>query len=160
MWNIRPNARLVLVLLFLSLPVISRAQQQPAAAPVGEEIFVTHSGAGEPVRGRVIELSSTSLAMLVDGRRVEVPLENVTRIDVRGDSVKNGAIIGAAVMVGLTGLSCATVDDAGYCVTALILNTGIGALVGAGIDALHKGRTPIYIKAGKSNASLQVKLGW
>jgi hypothetical protein len=158
MWNSRPSAFLLVVLLFLPRP--ARAAQQPAGAAVGEEVFVTHTGSGQPVRGRLIELSSTSLAILVGGRRVDVPVDDVLRIDVRGDSVKDGAIIGAGVMVGLTALSCAAVDDAGYCVTALILNTGIGALVGAGIDALHKGRTPIYIKAGKSNASLQVKISF
>jgi hypothetical protein len=160
MRNTRLYAVLVLASLFLSLPAAARAGQQPANAVAGEEVFVTHTGSGQPVRGRLIELSSTSLAILVDGRRVEVPVDDVLRIDVQGDSVKDGAIIGAGVMLGLTGLSCATVDDAGYCVTALILNTGIGALIGAGIDALHKGRTPIYVKAGKSNAALQMKIRW
>ena len=41
---------------------------------------------------------------------------------------------------------------------ALVFNTGFGVLAGAGIDALHKGRTPIYVKTGKSSSALQVRL--
>lgn len=158
MWNTRPYVLLVPLLLFL-LPVAAGAQQAPGAA-IGEEVLVTHTGSGQPVRGRLIELSPNTLAMLVDGRRVEVPIEDVLRIDIRGDSVKDGAIIGAGVMIGLTGLSCAEINDANYCVTALIFNTGIGALVGAGIDALHKGRTPIYIKGGKNSGAVGLKFSW
>jgi hypothetical protein len=134
------------------------AGQKPA--PAAEEVIVTHTGSGQELRGRLVELSPASLAMLVNGQRVEIPMDDVLRIDARGDSVKDGAIIGAAVMAGLTGLSCAAFGDAEYCVTALIVNTGFGALAGAGIDALHKGRTPIYIKAGKAGGAVGLKFSW
>ena len=136
------------------------AGQKPAPAAAGEEVIVTHAGSGQELRGRLVELSPASLAMLVNGQRVEIPMDDVLRIDIRGDSVKDGAIIGAAVMGGLTALSCAEVEDAAWCVSGLIINTGIGALIGAGVDAMHKGRTPIYIKAGKSGAALQLKFSW
>ena len=48
-----------------------------------------------------MELSKTTLAMLVDGQRVDVPIDNVLRIDARTDSVKNGAIIGAGRHLGV-----------------------------------------------------------
>jgi hypothetical protein len=42
---------------------------------------------------------------------------------------------------------------------AVAINAGLGALIGAGIDAAHKGRTPIYIKpAGTGGSALQVKI--
>ena len=151
---------LVLTLGFLGVSVISAAAGQRPAHPVppaGEEVIVTQSASGEELRGHLVELSPTSMAMLVDGRRVEIPIDNVLRIDIRHDSLKNGAIIGAAVMGGLVGLACAEIDDAAGCVTALVIDTGLGALVGAGIDALHRGRSPIYVKAAKSGAALQVK---
>jgi hypothetical protein len=134
------------------------AGQKPAPPRAGEEVIVTQSGSGEELRGRLVELSPTSMSMLVNGQRVDVPIENVLRIDTRNDSLKNGTIIGAAIMGGLTGLMCVEFADAPACITGLVFNTGIGALAGAGIDALHKGRTPIYIKAGKSEAGLQVRL--
>ncbi len=94
-----------------------------------------------------MQLSATTLAILVDGNRVEVPIDHVLRIDGRHDSVKNGAAIGAAIMGGLTALGCGgAYGGAGVCVTAGIFYTGLGALAGAGVDALHKGRTTIYSK--------------
>jgi hypothetical protein len=146
------------VAILLTTGSASAGQKRPLAA--AEEVIVTHAGSGQELRGRLVELSPASLAILVAGQRVDIPMEDVLRIDARGDSVKDGAIIGAAVMAGLTGLSCAAVDDAEYCVTALILNTGFGALMGAGIDALHKGRTPIYIKAGKTSGAVGLTFSW
>jgi predicted alpha/beta-fold hydrolase len=95
-----------------------------------------------------VELSRTTLSMLVDGTRVDLPIETVLRIDTRTDSVKNGAIIGAGVMLGGAALTCALgyARDAAQCATGIAFNTLFGALAGAGIDALHKGRTTIYSK--------------
>jgi hypothetical protein len=152
---------LVLTLGFLGVSVISAAAGQRPAHPVpraGEEVIVTQTASGEELRGHLVELSSASMALLVDGRRVEIPIDNVLRIDIRHDSLKNGTIIGAAVMGGLAALGCAAAEDVSQCATVLVLNTGFGALAGAGIDALHRGRSPIYIKAGKSTAALQVRL--
>jgi hypothetical protein len=157
MRKIQREISLAVVVLLASAAVAS-AGQQPPAARAGEQVVVTQAASGEELRGRLVELSSTSLAILVDGRRVEVPIENVLRIDVRNDSLKNGAIIGGAIMGGLMGLACVEIDDAAACATGLVIDTGLGVLAGIGIDALHKGRTPIYIKAGKSETSLQVKI--
>jgi hypothetical protein len=158
MRKIRRHIRLALLVLFASAAVVS-AGEQTGAAKAGEEVIVTQSSSGQELRGRMLELSPTSLAMLVNGQRVDVPIDNVLRIDVRNDSLKNGAIIGGAVMGTLTALTCLPfAESAGQCATALVFNTGFGVLLGAGIDALHKGRTPIYIKAGKSESSLQVKI--
>jgi hypothetical protein len=113
-----------------------------------EEVIVTQSASGDELRGRLVELSSTTLAILVDGKRVELPLENVLRIEARTDSLKNGAAIGAVTMGGLGVLGCAAVGElSGPCVTSIVINTGFGALAGAGIDALHKGRSTIYSKS-------------
>ena len=136
----------------------ARAGQLPSAPRTGEEVIVTQSASGVELRGRLVELSPTTLALLVNGQRVDVPIGDVLRIDIRGDSLKNGAIIGAAVMGGLTGLACAELGDAPSCATAVVFNTGLGALAGMGVDALHKGRTPIYVKAGRSEAGFQVRL--
>jgi hypothetical protein len=135
-----------------------------------EEVIVTQSASGDELRGRLVELRATTLAMLVNGQRVELPIESVLRIDARGDSVKDGAAIGAAVMAGLAAFGCGLqATRAGQCVTGIIVNTGVGALIGAGIDALHKGRTTIYRKpaavalavglAGKG-ARGQLKVSW
>jgi hypothetical protein len=156
------KSRLAIVV-FLTLFVVSQSAAQSSKTTrveaVGEEVIVTHSGSGAELRGRLLDLSSQSVAILVDGQRVDVPIDNVLRIDARYDSVKDGAIIGAVVGGGLAALSCASYGDySGPCAPGIIVEAGFGALIGAGIDALHKGRTPIYIKAGKSASALQVKI--
>ena len=147
----RPIRVYVALVVALLLPAAALAQDRTAsrAAPfhTSEEVIVTQSTSGQELRGHIVELSPTTLAMLVNGTRIDLPLESVLRIDSRNDSVKNGAAIGAAVMGGYTALGCGLgFGDTAYCVTYLIVNTGAGALLGAGIDALHKGRTTIYSK--------------
>jgi hypothetical protein len=91
---------------------------------------------------------------------MDVRLDRVQRIDATRDSLANGAAIGA---VGL-GLWCAAICGQGLesgdrLPMAVAINAGLGALIGAGIDAAHKGRTPIYIKpAGTGGSALQVKI--
>jgi hypothetical protein len=138
-----------LVLAFL-VPAAALAQDRAAkpAPPLrtSEEVIVTQSTSGQELRGFLVELSPTTLALLVDGTRVDVPLERVLRIEGRNDSVKDGAAYGAAIGGGLTALTCAQGLELQYCVPAAVFYAGLGALAGAGIDALHKGRTTIYSK--------------
>ncbi len=169
----RPLPVYTALLVAALLPSVARAQgvtTKPALPQAAtEEVIVTQSGSGDELRGRLVELSSTTLAMLVDGQRVELPIDGVLRIDARGDSVKDGAAIGAAVMAGLSAFACAEVRSTGQCVTGAIVNTGLGALIGAGIDALHKGRTTIYRKPAAvalavapapKGARGQIKVSW
>jgi len=107
---------------------------------------VTQSTSGQELRGFLVDLSPTTLAMLVNGERVEVPLERVLRIEGGNDSVKDGAAYGAAIAGGMTALMCAQGVELQYCLPAAVVYTGLGALAGAGVDALHKGRTTIYSK--------------
>ena len=122
------------------------------AAPVSaqdtfKQVWVTQADSGEVVRGRLIALTGDSLAMLTpDNRRVEMRLDRVLRIETRGDSLRNGAIIGAAIMGGLSVLGCQGLRGGGECVTASIVNTSLGAIIGVGVDALNAGRTAIYAK--------------
>lgn len=153
----------------LLLPALSRAQNaqgKPSrAVRPAEEVIVIQSGSGEEFRGRLVELSPTTLGLLVNGKRVDLPLESVVRIDGRNDSLKNGALIGAAVMGGLSVVGCQGFNSGAQCAAGVILNTGIGALIGTGIDALRKGRTTIYSKPAAvavapsgRGARVQVKL--
>src|SRR5262249_2684424 len=157
MRKLRFDIALVLTMVAASASTAWGAQK-PATARAGEQVIVTQSGSGEELHGRLLELSPTSMAMLVNGERVDVPIENVLRIDVRGDSLKNGAIIGAAILGGMSALAWAEIRNAGGCASMLTINTGIGALAGAGVDAMIKGRTPIYVKAGKSEKAVGLTL--
>jgi len=155
----------------LLLPASAHAQP-PAVARQhpGEDVIVTQSTSGQEIRGQIVELSSTTLAMLVAGRRVELPIESVLRIDGQNDPVKNGAAIGAVTVGGLATLGCfSALGTSGFCVTNGLLYAGLGALAGAGVDALHKGRTTIYSKPSPVSVALaparkggraQIRVSW
>jgi hypothetical protein len=110
-----------------------------------KQVWITQSDTGEVLRGRLVELSPASLALLTsDNRRLEIPLDRVLRVETGGDSLKNGAAIGAVVMGGLVLATCAAWGDGGGCVVAAAVDAGVGALIGAGVDAMIEGRTAIY----------------
>lgn len=134
------------------------AGQKTRAPRAGEEIVVRTDTGGE-ILGRLIELSPESLAILTAAGRMDLPLNTLKRIDATHDSLVNGAVVGGLSV----GLWCAVVcgqglDSADSLPMVVLANAGLGALIGAGIDAAHKSRTPIYIRtAGRSGSSLQVK---
>ena len=167
MRTIHLSATLVLALL---LPAAAFAQGAASSLKTSEEVIVTQSASGEELRGFLVELTPTTLAMLVGGNRVEVPIERVLRIEGRNDSVRDGAAFGAAIGGGLAALGCTqALGSSRLCVTATIFYVGIGALMGAGVDALHKGRTTIYSKPAavalavapiRNGAAAQLTLRW
>jgi len=141
------------------------------AAPVSgqetyKQVWVTQADSGDVVQGRMLRLSGETMAILTpDNRRVDLPLDRVLRIEIHGDSLKNGATIGAVVMGALGGIGCLAAERAHQCVTGIVLNTALGGVIGAGIDAANGGRTTIYSKpaaAGPESAgpraSVQFKL--
>ena len=120
---------------------------RPLSLSHAEDVIVTQSGSGEELHGYLLDLSQTTLAILVNGKRVEMPIDSVLRIDGRRDSLKNGALIGAAIMAGLGLFGCGEWHGSGSsCALGLAVNAAAGALIGAGIDATHRGRTTIYRK--------------
>lgn len=144
----------LLTVLFLSAPV--------SAQEAYKQVWVTQSDSGEVVRGRMVDLSRGSLVLLTpDNRRVEMPIDKVLRIEGHGDSVKNGAAYGAAVMAGLTLLACGVSDGGSYCVRAVAINTVFGATIGAGIDAMNGGRSTLYKReAPAKSMSVSFKRKW
>jgi len=161
MGKIRRHALLgIVVLTFLTGSAGAANGGQKTRPPRdGEEIIVRTDSGGE-IRGRLVNLSPETLSILAAGGRVEVPFDRVQRIDATRDSLVNGAVIGGLSL----GLWCAVVCGQGLdgndsLPMVVVANAGLGALIGAGIDAAHKGRSPIYIRAGgKSGTALQVRL--
>jgi hypothetical protein len=101
---------------------------------------------GAEIRGQLLQLGPDTLSLLDKGTVRDVRLADVARIESRGDSVKNGAIIGAAILGGWCALICPQGLDGyrGQFAYVLAINTVLGATIGAGIDAMHVGRTTIY----------------
>jgi hypothetical protein len=119
-----------------------------------KQVWVMQTDSGDVVRGSLVELSPASLAVLTrDSRRVEIPMDRVLRIETGGDSLKNGAAIGAVVLGGLVLATCASWDGGGDCIVAAAVDAGVGALIGAGVDAMIDGRTAIYSRAASQPAA-------
>jgi len=115
------------------------------------EIYVLDD-TGVEVGGRLLELDADGLALLVDDVRRRYDRSNIRRIDRRGDSLRNGAVIGAVIGAGfgalLSGMADCPSGGAGCAAARLsfvIVNTGLYAGMGVGIDALVAGRTTIYV---------------
>ena len=127
----------------------------------GDTLTVTDD-AGERIRGKLSQLSTSSLVLNVSGTQREFQSDEVKRIEKRGpDSLKNGALIGLAIGAGIAGLGiAASVNssdaDAGLFVIAGLIYSGIGAGIGVGIDALVEGRRVIYARSSGTSGKLTV----
>jgi hypothetical protein len=137
-----------------SIMIVLALAAPAAAQDTFKQVWVTQSSSGEVVHGRIVDLSPESLTILTaDNRRVDMPLDRVLRIEARGDSLKNGAVIGALVLGTVVALTCAEVSDSGGgCITAVALDAGMGALIGAGLDALNGGRSTLYARPASAPA--------
>ncbi len=128
------------VLLLIAVSTVSAQDAEDRTRRVEKVILIPLTG--EDIVGELLELGPTALKLRVDNVVREIPLDSVVRIDRRGDSVKNGAIIGGAIglAVGLSFIA----EYGGEAVGFALATSGIWALLGTGVDALIPGRTAIY----------------
>lgn len=159
---------LLLPLLLLVTPHVTSAQVVATSfeelrplVKSGDTIYVTEVN-GRKTKGRLGELSQSSLELLIrksgpDGRDVFEPQSRLAERDIRqiqierGDSVLNGTLIGLAVVGGPWLLVCNPATDWCYYndganlfrVIALI-TSGIGAGIGALVDAGIRERVLVY----------------
>ena len=113
-------------------------------------VYVTDDTGKETV-GQLLRLQHDSVVILADQIEHRFEAQHVWRIQKRGDSLKNGvligAIVGAAVGVLAAGMQdCPTLRNScpGTRVAMPVVAAGVYALLGAGIDALFTGRTTLY----------------
>lgn len=145
--------RTALVLLAVT-PMASLAEAQTVASfdrlalvvNQGDHVTLTDSS-GRALRGRILDLSPSTLALSVNGVRQEVLGAEVATIRrPRRDPLKNGAVTGflsgAGIAAGLLlGSRCA---DARVALYVGSLFGAAGAGIGAGVDALIQGEHVIY----------------
>lgn len=120
---------------------------------------------GQKVSGRITDLSSTSLALVVDGRPREWRETEVATITQRrGDSLTNGALIGLGTGAGISaiGIAISSANDvyddvnAGEVAAVIALYAAIGAGIGAGIDALISRHRVIFERESGPAVSLMI----
>jgi hypothetical protein len=125
-----------------------------------DTVYVTERD-GSQTEGKLVGFNADSVVLMVDGSERRIEAARVSRIDRRGDSLRNGALIGlgVGVLMGLftSGFSdCPGDNRSGNCpgtrAAIFAVSSGFYSAVGAGIDALVKGRTRLYDAARPSAA--------
>ena len=149
--------RLVMLFIVVSLPSVLWAQETtdrwPGLDPSALSTVYVIDDAGRETVGQLLRLEQDSLVMIVNQMERRFEAQQVRRIEKRGDSLKNGVVIGAiiGVVVGAVGagmLGCPGENPSGSCpaarLAAPVLSAGVYAALDAGIDALFTGRTTVY----------------
>jgi hypothetical protein len=156
--SLRRSLVLALCALTLLQPRAADAQSarpQLTAEQLARPMVVTQDGSPAVIRGRIVAMDADTITVATVTMKasiVKVPFAQVARIEPAPDSLVNGTLIGALVF----GIWCAKVcgqgaDNQSQAGFARVMGFGLGALIGAGIDA-RTGRKPaIYVRApGKS----------
>jgi hypothetical protein len=144
----------------VGIPMAGEAQEAASSLDglrplvgVGDEVIVTDRQ-GQETRGRIAEISTSSLGLFAGGARTDFAEDALSTIS-RPDSRWNGTLWG----LGVGGVLGALVDrglvkeygrediSVGQSVASIAEVAGIGAGIGFVIDALIKGRRLIYSRS-------------
>ena len=119
----------------------------------GDRVTVTDSD-GQALQGRIVDLSSSTLALEADGLRRDLDRGDIAVIRRQErDSLKNGALIGGLagfaagglpLLILAAGPSESDVDFSPWVLMSASVFTAAGAGIGAGVDALIKDSRVIY----------------
>ena len=159
----------LLVLLAGSVALSLAAQ---SAEPFPQSRIRVKQGPGSSwITGTLLRSSADSLYLMADRREVAVARDHVTRLDIsRGrrsntlGGIKYGAIVGAglgtALVVGCLGEEgCADDMPAAAFAFAVVLTTGLGGVVGAGVGTLMTTDRWERVEASAPPVSLLVSPG-
>ena len=151
-------------------PCLWAQEQQPLQgdildAYVARDVRISGVG-GKTLEGAVASIHDGRVEVLTRAGARTMALNDIVRIERRGDSIKNGFIAGAAVGGLLGFLACVECEGAGIRIYAAAMTGSIYGLAGAGIDALHDGWTPLYVRrdkgaranAGKPRAMISLRV--
>ena len=110
---------------------------------------------GQETKGKIVSWTDSAVVLRVDnGATHTFKTGEAVRIDLRGDSLKNGALTGAGVGLAIGMMMSAGCSECGggFTVRMTLATAGIYAAIGTGIDALITGRTPFW-NAGSSQGT-------
>jgi hypothetical protein len=148
----RWSTTLAIAAILLVFPTGAFAQagdslQRLTDAASRRDVVIVTSRTGVETKGRLMGLTADAIELRRDDQRLSLPLAMVRRVESR-DSLKNGTLIGAAaaVLIYIGGLaSDGELDDcSAVCVPAAGYVFGIGAGIGAIVDAAVPGRRLLY----------------
>jgi hypothetical protein len=129
------------------------AQEVPSRTPRLSGMFTVFvlDRSGAETEGSLVSLTDSVLVVRTGAADRTFELDDVVRIYRKGDSLKNGAIIGAlfGTATGLAlagGCSSGPGCGAGTRTAAVFTSIAVWAAVGASLDALIAGRTLIWTR--------------
>src|SRR5262245_6457407 len=157
------------IALSISDPSLAQAQdassfeQLQKTVQPGDTLLVTDKS-GKVVKGKAEQVSGTSLSLKTGGRRLDFAEADLVEIKTqRGDSLANGALIGSlASGAPIAILAAAASHPNDICCSggdvALVSAgfAGVGAGVGAIVDALHKHKETVYSRARNPTARFYI----
>jgi hypothetical protein len=145
----------VFTLAAAAAPASAQSADFSSVQPKGLPTVYVMDRQGQETKGKIVSWTDSAVVLRVDdGATRTFKAGEAVRIDLRGDSLKNGALIGAGLglAVGLmTGAACSDCGGS-FTVTMTLATAGIYAAIGTGIDALIPGRTPFW-NAGSSQGT-------
>jgi hypothetical protein len=120
----------------------------------GDTVTVTDGAAGRQMTGRLAELSSTKVVLLVDGAPRELTVDDVAAVHQRrSGSLAKGAKIGA-IVGGALGLAAALEFATGcerncdgvapFVATMVFAESAFGAGIGVGVSAMTRHNALVY----------------
>jgi hypothetical protein len=158
---VRPRAMAVVAAVVIAAAVRPAAAQDTPVAHTFEQLQIlvqpsdtltVTDDAGRQLRGRLLELSRTTLVLEVYGERTELTPDAVRTIKQRrSDSLRNGALWGlvAGAAYGATAVAMTGAEDESLGETmalAALVFGGVGTGAGVGIDALIRTNQVIYLR--------------
>jgi hypothetical protein len=123
---------------------------------VGRFVRVT-TDTGNQTSGLLAAIDRSTVR--IDGRNPKsINRPNVVRLEVRGDSLRNGALIGAIVALVTSPLALQGYDSTRQWARDLPLAIAAYATAGAGIDALNEGWTDVPLSSSSPRSSVSLSL--
>ncbi len=155
--------RIAALVVAMLIPASARGQASPAPDGLKREALSTVyvlDDRGVETRGKLLRLDGDAVVLLVADAERRFDIRHVNRVDKRGDSLKNGAITGFAVGVGL-GFLASAASDCGSSASCPgdrwilgAVSTALYTAVGTAIDAAVSGRTTVYEAPRRSSANV------
>jgi hypothetical protein len=122
---------------------------------------------GTETVGTLVGFDADAIVLLVDGAERRIDAAQVRRIDKRGDSLRNGVIIGSAVGLAFGALSAGISDCpedvscAAFRAIGFVAGTLIYTSIGVAIDAAVTGRTRLYEAPSQgARVAAGIRLRW
>ena len=142
------------------LAFVHPAQAQPTFADVKPSglptVFVTDR-AGQETSGKLIKITDQDITIAANGVEKTFRADEVSLIERKGDSLKNGTIAGLVVGLALSSLAAGISDCPegksscpGNRATLFVGGTAIYTAIGTAIDAAITGRTRMWPAKGKA----------